>query len=122
AGACCPGRNGLTTSTSGPGSRLCQMLAEDALMPHNSVNSSAGCRPLALADWYRRSVTVVRRGLGGAVTPPTPLVGVPRRDATPPGRRGGACPAAPPRGGGGPGAPAPRSPGSSPGGGRPPPG
>src|SRR5262245_65606974 len=58
------------------------MLAGDALMPHTSGNSSAGRRSLALADWYRGSVRVVRRVLGEAVTPLTRLVELPGRGTT----------------------------------------
>jgi len=75
-------QNILTASISGPGSRLYQILAENAHMPHNSGNSSAGRRSPALADWYRGSVTVVRRVLGEAVTPLTRLVELPGRGAT----------------------------------------
>jgi pimeloyl-ACP methyl ester carboxylesterase len=58
------------------------MLGEIVPMLHNSGNSSAGRRPLALADWYCRSVTVVRRVLGEAATPLTCLVELPGRGAT----------------------------------------
>ena len=51
-------------------------------MPHTSGNSSAGRRSLALADWYRGSVRVVRRVLGEAVTPLTRLVELPGRGTT----------------------------------------
>src|SRR5262245_17238584 len=58
------------------------MLGGNARMLHNSGNSSAGRRSQALADWYRRSVTVVRRVLGEAAAPLTCLVELPGRGAT----------------------------------------